>query len=58
MKDAIKSAQATARPIELLVEYSGLFQPLKLDYHGGMRYPRLERLEAGKDLLSAIGTPR
>jgi predicted metalloprotease with PDZ domain len=58
LKDAIKAAKDTTRPIELLVEYAGSFLTLKLDYHGGMRYPRLERIENSEDRLSAIGRPK
>jgi len=31
---------------------------LAIDYHGGLRYPRLERIEGTPDLLSTIYTPK
>ncbi|HEX4586099.1 MAG TPA: peptidase M61 [Burkholderiaceae bacterium] len=58
LKDAIKSAKAGTRPIELLVEHSGTFVTLKLDYHGGVNYPHLERIENTEDRLSAISHAR
>jgi predicted metalloprotease with PDZ domain len=58
LNDAITAAKGTTRPIELLVEYAGTFVTLKLDYHGGPRYPHLERIEGSEDRLSAIGRPR
>jgi predicted metalloprotease with PDZ domain len=58
LKDAIKSAKADTRPIELLLESSGTFVTLNLDYHGGLNYPHLERIEGAEDRLSAIGHPK
>jgi hypothetical protein len=30
---------------------------LRVDYHGGLRYPHLERIEAKPDVLGSILTP-
>jgi predicted metalloprotease with PDZ domain len=58
LKDAIKAAKDGTHPIELLVENSGTFLTLKVDYHGGIRYPHLERIENTEDRLSAIAKAR
>jgi len=58
LRTAIKDAEGGATPIELLVENGDVFQTCRLDYHGGERYPCLER-DAGKpDLLAEIIKPR
>jgi predicted metalloprotease with PDZ domain len=57
LRDAVREARSGKEPIELLVENVETFKTFKIDYHGGERYPHLER-DAGKpDLLSAIGKP-
>jgi predicted metalloprotease with PDZ domain len=43
LKNAIKDAQKTGALIELLVKNGDRFRTVRLDYHGGLRYPRLER---------------
>lgn len=43
LKDAIRSAQGSKSPIELIVKTGERFRVLSLDYQGGLRYPHLER---------------
>jgi predicted metalloprotease with PDZ domain len=43
LKNAIKDAQKTGALIELLVKNGDRYRTVRLDYHGGLRYPRLER---------------
>ena len=31
---------------------------MSVDYHGGLRYPHLERVEGANDVLTAIAAPR
>jgi len=31
---------------------------LRIDYHGGLRYPHLERITGAPDVLTAIAAPR
>lgn len=38
----------------LLVRSADTFRTVSLDYHGGLRYPHLERIEQAPDLLSSI----
>ena len=57
LKDAITAAKTGNAPIELLVKNVDIYSTAKIDYHGGLRYPHLERA-GGKDLLGAIAAPR
>jgi hypothetical protein len=41
----------------LLVKNVDVYSTVKIDYHGGLRYPHLVRGD-GKDLLGAILAPR
>jgi predicted metalloprotease with PDZ domain len=43
LKDAIRSAQGTKLPIELIVKTGDRFRVASIDYHDGLRYPHLER---------------
>jgi len=57
LRDALKAAKDVKDPIELLVENAEMFQTVKVEYHGGERYPHLERDAPRPDLLSAIAKP-
>jgi predicted metalloprotease with PDZ domain len=52
--DAIHAAKTSSSPIELIVENTDYFRVVKLDYHGGEKYPHLVRDEAKPDLLTEI----
>jgi predicted metalloprotease with PDZ domain len=52
--DAIHAAKTSTSPIELIVENTDYFRVVKLDYHGGEKYPHLVRDEAKPDLLTEI----
>jgi predicted metalloprotease with PDZ domain len=53
-RDAIRAAKASPSPIELIVENTDYFRVVKLDYHGGEKYPHLVRDESKPDLLTEI----
>ena len=56
LKDAVKDARGTTAPVKLLVKSGDRFREVLIDYHGGLRYPRLEKTvdgEAGLDRLLA-----
>jgi predicted metalloprotease with PDZ domain len=57
LREALKAATAGGEPIELLVENVDTFRTVKVDYHGGERFPHLERQPASPDWISAIGRP-
>ncbi|HYX41530.1 MAG TPA: hypothetical protein VE821_07525, partial [Pyrinomonadaceae bacterium] len=54
LHDAIRAAKMEREPIELLVENAEYYRTYKLNYHGGERYPHLERIAGRPDLLSEI----
>jgi len=43
LKDAIRLAQTGSAPIELIVKTGDRYSVAHVDYHGGLRYPHLER---------------
>jgi predicted metalloprotease with PDZ domain len=57
LKDAIDAAKTSQAPIELLVKNVDVYSTVKIDYHGGSRYPHLVRGD-GKDLIGAVVAPR
>jgi hypothetical protein len=44
--------------MELIVDDGGAVAIVKVDYHGGVRIPHLERVAAQDDVLSLIAAPR
>jgi len=54
LKDAIKAAKDSSRTISLLVVVDDYYRTCNIDYHGGLRYPHLERLEAKPDYLDDL----
>jgi predicted metalloprotease with PDZ domain len=58
LKEAIKAAQHSTTAMNLLVREGDRFRTVVLDYHGGLRYPHLERDPAKPALLDAILEPK
>jgi predicted metalloprotease with PDZ domain len=58
LEDAVKAAKAGTAPVTLLVKDFDRYRTIALDYHGGLRYPHLERIEGKPDRLTAILAPR
>jgi len=56
--EAVDRAKASPRAIEVLIVNGTYFKTYALDYHGGLRYPHLARVEAQPDLLSDIIKPQ
>jgi predicted metalloprotease with PDZ domain len=54
LKNAIAAAKSAATPIQLIIANGGDVQTYSIDYHGGLRYPHLERNNAQPDYLSEI----
>ncbi|MES2760277.1 MAG: peptidase M61 [Pseudomonadota bacterium] len=54
LKAAVKAAKTSKAPIELLVKQGSNYRTISLDYHGGLRYPHLERIAGSKDRLATI----
>jgi predicted metalloprotease with PDZ domain len=57
LKQAIRGAKGTTDPIELIVSTDNEFRTVRLSYHDGEKYPRLERVEGTPDLLDEILKP-
>ena len=58
LRNAVTAAKGGSEPIVLVVKRGDEFRTLGFDYHGGLRYPRLERIEGAPDRLGDILTPR
>ena len=54
----IKRARKDGAPIELLVQNASYFTPLRVQYTGGPKYPRLERIAGVTDLMTPVVTAR
>ena len=57
LRAAIAAAENSKDPIHLLIKRNGEFKTIDLDFHGGLRYPRLERIEGKPALLDDILAP-
>ena len=55
---AVTAAKDPAVPVALIVKDGDQFKTVALDYHDGLRYPRLERIPGTPDRLTDILTPR
>jgi predicted metalloprotease with PDZ domain len=56
LRQAIKDA-VNGPAIELIVDNTGYYKTIKLDYHGGEKYPQLERVANTPDRLDDILQP-
>ncbi|MFZ3379591.1 MAG: hypothetical protein WA193_08185, partial [Candidatus Acidiferrales bacterium] len=54
MRAAIDAAKSATAPIQLLVANGAQYRSVALDYHGGLRYPHIERDSTRPDYLSEI----
>jgi predicted metalloprotease with PDZ domain len=54
LRAAIRQAKNGGVPIDLLIENEDFFQTHRIEYHGGERYPHLERISGKPDLLGEI----
>ena len=57
LREAILRAENEKAPIKLLLKREKEFITVNVDYHGGLRYPHLERVESTPDRLDAILSP-
>ena len=53
LREAITEAK-DGRGIELLVKAADRYRNVRIDYRGGLRYPKLERLAGTPDRLTEI----
>jgi predicted metalloprotease with PDZ domain len=58
MQDALKLGKSSSGPLELLIANGEFYKTYTVDYHGGPRYPVLQRDPSRADVLTAIITPK
>jgi predicted metalloprotease with PDZ domain len=58
LKSTIKAAAGNGPAPELLIHDGDVYRTVKLDWHGGLRYPRLEKVGKGEGTLDALLAPR
>jgi predicted metalloprotease with PDZ domain len=58
LKQAIKSAASGGPAPQLLIHDGDIYRTATLDWHGGLRYPRLEKVGKGRGTLDALLAPR
>lgn len=58
LKDAIKWAKTAKGPIRLIVKSGDRYRDVAIDYHGGLRYPRLEKTGEGEVGLDRLLQPK
>ena len=57
LKDAVVKAEKSSKPIELIFKRGDRVETISMDYHGGLRYPSLERVEGTPARLDDILAP-
>ncbi len=58
LKEALTAAKLPgSAPIELLVKTDELYRTVKVEWHDGLRYPKLVRIEGTPDRLTTLFTP-
>ena len=57
LRTAIQDAKGQGAAVELIVANTGYYKVTRLDFHGGERYPELERTQGTKDYLDDILVP-
>jgi predicted metalloprotease with PDZ domain len=54
IRDALRLGAGTSSPLDVLAQNGDFFKTYPIDYHGGERYPALERIATRPDILGAI----
>ena len=57
LRTAVRDAKGSQDAMELIVENTGFYKVIKVDYHGGERYPNVERVGGTPDRLGEILKP-
>jgi predicted metalloprotease with PDZ domain len=57
LRTALKNGKNGKDPLEMIVSNTDEFRVVRIDYHDGERYPKLERVEAVPALLDEILKP-
>jgi hypothetical protein len=54
MAEELKASKSAKTPLELIVKTADRFKVIRIDYHDGLRYPHLERIEGTPARLDDI----
>ncbi|MGH9588479.1 MAG: M61 family metallopeptidase [Acidobacteriaceae bacterium] len=57
LKQAIRDSKTSAKPIHMILQADTYISTADIDYHGGPRFPSLERVAGTPDYLDNITTP-
>jgi len=57
LRQAIQDAEKSTEPIKLLLKRGNAFITVRLEYHDGLRYPYLERVDPVQDRIDAVVSP-
>lgn len=57
LEDAVTAAKGDKTPITLLVKEFDAYKTISIDYHGGLQYPQLQRIQGKPDYLSQVLAP-
>ncbi|PRC91201.1 M61 family metallopeptidase [Solimicrobium silvestre] len=57
LKEVITAAKTSKQPIELLLKKDDRYHTVSIDYHDGLKYPHLVRIEGTPDRLTTILQP-
>jgi len=57
LRDAVKASAKETTPISLIVRNGDFFTTASIDYHGGERYPHLERITGKPDVMETLVKP-
>jgi predicted metalloprotease with PDZ domain len=57
LREAIRNAKDSSKPIRVIVQAESFVSTMQIDYHGGERYPALERVDGGPAYLDEIIKP-
>ena len=57
LKAAVHDSKGSGPAVEMIVENTGYYKVIRFDYHGGERYPQLERVQGVPDRLDDILKP-
>ena len=57
LKEAVTAAKGNTEPIHLITQSDSLVNPVDIDYHDGLRFPRLVRAEGTPAYLDDITKP-
>ncbi len=58
LPEELRGAKGSKEPIEIAVQQGDVLKTFRVSYHGGERYPHLERDASRPDLLTAILAPK